>query len=110
MQHNTLYGRINKKNSKSSESPSSIVTTMNHPQRKIAKLANLQLPTLDDDPTPITSNIFELPEPSYHHIPETTTTPDNNNEDIQCIDTQYFELPSPMAFYLIYSTYFFPDH
>jgi hypothetical protein len=68
MQHNTLYGRINKNYTKSSESPSSIVPTKHHPQHKIAKTANLQLPTLDDNPTPITSNTFELPEQSYYHI------------------------------------------
>jgi hypothetical protein len=97
MQHNTLYGRINKNYTKSSASPSSITTTIHHPQRNIAKHADLQLPTLDEDSTPTDSVTHEIPESSYHHIPDHTPSQDTTNETIQCIDTQYFEIPNPTA-------------
>jgi hypothetical protein len=97
MHHNTLYGRINKNYTKSSPSPSSITTPIHHPQHNIAKLADLQLPTLDEDSTPTDSVTHEIPELSYHYILDHTPSQDTTNETTQCIDTQYFEIPTPMA-------------
>jgi hypothetical protein len=97
MQHNTLYGRKNNK------PPTNFHTFPKQLHQKLAKLADLQLPTLDTDiipsapPPPSTSD--DTQELLYHQIPE--TTPDISHQDQgydhQLIDTQFFEVPALTA-------------
>jgi hypothetical protein len=95
MQHNTLYGKINKNFIKTSDSPTTITNTTQHPQRNLAKLADLNLPTLDPEPVLTTSTTS--PSPPYHNIQDTSFNEDPHEDDIQCIDTQYFDVPTPAA-------------
>jgi hypothetical protein len=95
MQHNTLYGKINKNFIKTSDSPTTITNTTQHPQRNLAKLTDLNLPTLDPEPVLTTSTTS--PSPPYHNIQDTSFNEDPHEDDIQCIDTQYFDVPTPAA-------------
>lgn len=104
MQHNTLYGRTN---NKPSHKPQTINNNLQHytkqPHQKLAKLADLQLTTLDSDITPSAppppSTSDDTQDNIYHHIPETTpdTIHQDQDYDHQLIDTQFFDVPTPTA-------------
>jgi hypothetical protein len=105
MQHNTLYGRTNSK--PSHNKPQTINNNLQHytkqPHQKLAKLADLQLPTLDSDITPSAppppSTSDDTQENIYHHIPETTPDTSHQDQDYghQLIDTQFFDVLTPTA-------------
>jgi hypothetical protein len=89
MQHNSLYGRVNKHYSKDTD-----ITSITHRPSlitppKTAKLAELQLPTLE-----ASTNDIDLLDATYHPIPPDT---DTYPFETPTIDTQHFDVPSPTA-------------
>jgi hypothetical protein len=93
MQHNSIYGRVNKHFSKETDVPS------NHQHSlkilpKTAELAELQLPTLSPTSTNNDQITSDISDATFHPIPKTT----NYLElDIPTIDAPTFNVPVPMA-------------
>ena len=89
MQHNSLYGRVNKYYSKDTDITSTTPRPSLITPPKTAKLAELQLPTLE-----ASTNDIDLLDATYHPIPPDT---DTYPFETPTIDTQHFDVPSPTA-------------
>jgi hypothetical protein len=95
--HNTLYGKT--KNKFELELHDFLFISL---IRKFAKLADLSLPTLEHDnhastPPELTTTSEDQNELTFHPIPDTSSDPEDHDEDAQYIDTQYFDVPTPTA-------------
>jgi hypothetical protein len=94
LQPNTLDGKTNNK--------LGLKLLTQHPYTKIVKLEDLNIPTLDHEnnqplpPEPATNSDDQL-EHIFHPIPDTSSDTEEHDEDAQCIDTQYFDVPTPTA-------------
>jgi hypothetical protein len=94
MQHNSLYGRVNKNYSKDTNLPTHPLCPSLQSPPKTAKLAALHLPTLDTDTNIPTSHDANFTDTDHHPIP---TSVDDSPSDNPTIDTQHFDVPIPTA-------------